>query len=281
VLPEKDDMTNIDLKTVKSFGDEWSRFDQTALSAEEAHKIFAEYFAVFPWGALPADAEGFDMGCGSGRWAQFVAPIVGRLHCIDPSAAIEVARANLGRFTNVIFHRASVDELDLPPASQDFGYSLGVLHHVPDTAAAIRSCVELLKPGAPLLLYLYYAFENRPGWFRVLWRASDILRRMLHRLPPVLKHVVTDIIAATVYLPLARLSGALENVGIDVHGIPLSFYRHHSFYTMRTDARDRFGTPLEQRFTRAYIETMMREAGLVNMQFSTGAPYWCAVGFKQ
>ncbi len=35
------------------------------------------------------------MGCGSGRWARWVAPKVGRLHCIDPSIAIDVARKNL------------------------------------------------------------------------------------------------------------------------------------------------------------------------------------------
>jgi SAM-dependent methyltransferase len=192
-----------------------------------------------------------------------------------------VAQSNLVGFTNVVFHRASVDEVDLQPASQDFGYSLGVLHHVPNTAAAIRSCAELLKPGAPLLLYLYYAFDNRTAWFRALWRVSDGLRRIVHRLPPVLKHVITDTIAATVYWPLARLSGGLERVGLDSHGIPLSFYRNHTFYTMRTDARDRFGTPLEQRFTRAHIETMMKEAGLVNVKFSAGAPYWCVVGFKK
>jgi SAM-dependent methyltransferase len=59
----------------------------------------------------------------------------------------------------VQFHQASVAASGLQPNSQDFGYSLGVLHHVPNTAAAIRSCTELLKPGAPLLLYLYYAFD--------------------------------------------------------------------------------------------------------------------------
>jgi hypothetical protein len=66
-----------------------------------------------------------------------------------------------------------------------------------------------------------------------------------------------------------------------VHGIPLSFYRDHTFYTMRTDARDRFGTPLEQRFTRVQIAQMMQEAGLVDVKFSTGAPYWCVVGVKK
>lgn len=273
-------MNNLDAKTVASFGDEWSRFDQSGMTETEAQKVFNEYFAVFPWSHLPAGAEGFDMGCGSGRWARFVAPRVGRLNCIDPSAAIDVARRTLTGHANVAFHKASVDAPGLVPGSQDFGYSLGVLHHVPDTAAAIRSCVTLLKPGAPLLLYLYYAFDNRSMLFRALWRLSDWGRRVIHRLPPGLKHVTTDTIAALVYWPLARFSGALERLRLPVHGIPLSFYRDHTFYTMRTDARDRFGTPLEQRFTRVQIAQMMKDAGLVDVKFSNGAPYWCVMGVR-
>ncbi len=49
---------------------------------------------------------------------------------------------------------------------------------------------------------------------------------------------------------------------------------------MRTDARDSFGTPLEQRFTRAQIRQMCIAAGLVNLRFSPRAPFWCVVGFK-
>ena len=264
-----------------SFGDEWSRFDQSIMAEEEARKVFEEYFVVFPWNSLPSDAEGFDMGCGSGRWARWVAPHVGRLHCIDPSSeAIEVARINLAGFANVAYHRASVDASGLAPDSQDFGYSLGVLHHVPDTATAIRSCVALLKPGAPLLLYLYYAFDNRPWWFRALWRVSDWGRRVIYRLPPGLKHAATDVIAALVYWPLACLSRVLEWLGLRVGNLPLSYYRNHSFYTMRTDARDRFGTPLEQRFTRAKVAAMMEAAGLVKVRFSEKAPFWCAVGIR-
>lgn len=273
-------MSNLDEKTVASFGDEWLRFDQSGMIEAEALKAFEEYFAVFPWAALPSHAVGFDMGCGSGRWARFVALRVGRLHCLDPSAAIEVARRNLVEFENVEFHRASLETTILPPCSQDFGYSLGVLHHVPDTASAIHSCVALLKPGAPLLLYLYYAFDNRPAWFRVLWRVSDLGRRLICQLPARFKHVVTDVIAALVYWPLAKLSRLMELLRIPVRSMPLSFYRHHTFYTMRTDSRDRFGTPLEQRFTRVQIESMMREAGLVDIHFSDLAPFWCVVGTK-
>ena len=273
-------MTNVDPNTVTSFGDEWSRFDQTSMSDHEVAKVFAEYFEVFPWGHLPENAEGFDMGCGSGRWARCVAGRVGRLHCIDPSEAIEVAKRNLVEYKNVSFHKASVGEVFAAPCSQDFGYSLGVLHHVPDTQAAIRSCVEVLKPGAPLLLYLYYAFDNRPFWFKALWQISDWCRKLIIRLPARVRHWVTDIIAGMVYWPISKLSQMLEMLGMSVSSIPLSYYRQHSFYTMRTDARDRFGTPLEHRFAREQIATMMKTEGLVNLRFSENAPYWCVVGFK-
>jgi SAM-dependent methyltransferase len=273
-------MNNIDAKAVASFSDEWSLFDQSVMSDMELRKIFFEYFSIFPWASLQRDAEGFDMGCGSGRWASLVATRVGRLHCIDPSDAIKVAERALAGFTNVYFHKASVDSCGLLPASQDFGYSLGVLHHVPDTAAAIRSCVELLKPGAPLLLYLYYAFDMRPLWFRIIWRLSDFARHLISRLPSTAKILVTDTIAALVYWPLARLSRLMVCLGFSVHSFPLSFYRDHSFYTMRTDARDRFGTPLEKRFTRVQIQRMMFDAGLKEIRFSDSAPYWCVLGVR-
>lgn len=274
-------LKNLDASTVRSFGDEWSRFDQSELPTAEAQRIFDEYFTIFPWDKLPKDSTGFDMGCGSGRWAKLMAPRVGQLHCIDPSSALEVAKLTLSSAANVSFHRASVDESPLPPNSQDFGYSLGVLHHVPDTAGAIRSCVAMLKPGAPLQLYLYYAFDNRSSLFKLIWHCSDLLRRAVCKLPSALKHLVTDILAALVYYPLARLSLLAERMGLNVSSIPLSYYRKHSFYTMRTDSRDRFGTPLEQRFTRKEIATMMVAAGLDNVRFSDHAPYWCAVGIKR
>jgi SAM-dependent methyltransferase len=271
---------NRDQRTIDSFGDEWERFDQSAMADEESKGIFDSYFAIFPWDALPADATGFDMGCGTGRWAKHVAPQVGQLHCIDPSSALEVAKRNLEPFQNVRFHAAGVADSSLPDGSQDFGYSLGVLHHVPDTAGAVAMCARMLKPGAPMLLYLYYDFDNRPAWFRLVWRCSELGRALISRMPGWAKHFVTDLIAAFVYFPLARMSLLLERLGAKVGNIPLSSYRQLSFYTMRTDSRDRFGTPLEQRFTRAQIEKMMVEGGLRDVRFSSAEPYWCAVGIK-
>lgn len=273
---------NIDAATVASFGEEWARFEQADLAPVEIQQMFDAYFDIFPWDRLPTNAEGFDMGCGSGRWARRVAPRVGRLHCIDPAAeALTVARKNLAAAANTDFHHCDVEAAGLAPDSQDFGYSLGVLHHIPDTPRALAACVRYLKPGAPFLLYLYYRFDNRPAWFRALWKISELARGAISALPNAIKPIVTDLIAVTVYWPLARIAKLCEAVGYVVDGLPLSYYRTLSLYTMRTDSRDRFGTPLEQRFTKAEIAAMMTAAGLTAIRFSPNAPYWCAVGFKQ
>lgn len=277
----KNRSVNLDAKTVEGFGDEWSRFDQTGMSDEDSKRIFDDYFSIFPWSILPSDAVGFDLGCGSGRWAKLVAPRVYKLHCIDPSNAIDVARKNLLKTSNCVLHRAGVDDIPLGIGTMDFGYSLGVLHHIPDTASALRACVSKLKPGAPFLLYLYYAFDNRPIWFRWAWNTSELIRAIVSRLPYQIRYGVSQIIATLIYWPLARLSNFCEKRGMNVSNFPLSFYRDCGFYVMRTDALDRFGTRLEQRFTKLQIAEMMESAGLDNISFSDKTPYWCAVGYAK
>jgi len=278
-LPER--QANIDPLTVAGFGEEWAAFDQSGLDEQEHRDLFDRYFGIFPFNALPPQAEGFDLGCGSGRWAALVSPRVGKLHCIDPSdKALAVARQALQSGSNVDFHLAGADSIPLAPDSQDFGYSLGVLHHIPDTVAALQDCVTRLKRGAPFLVYLYYAFDNRPAWFRRLWRTTESGRHLISRLPFGLRKAVTTVIAGTVYWPLARGARLAEQSGRNVSNWPLSPYRDLSFYTMRTDALDRFGTRLEQRFSRTQIEQMMITAGLKDIRFSEREPFWVACGIK-
>lgn len=273
---------NIDPKTVESFGFEWSQFDQRKLSERELQEIFGKYFRIFPWEKLPENAVGFDIGCGSGRWAKYVAPRVGTLYCIDASeASIRVAKENLKRQHNCLFHAAAIDNLPLQDGSMDFGYALGVLHHVPDTAGALGVCAAKLKAGAPLLVYIYYAFDNRPMWFRALWKVTDIVRRVISRCPIHLRYIVSQGIAVLVYYPLARTLLLMEKMGLLVDSFPLAEYRTRSFSVMRNDAYDRFATRLEKRFSAQEIKDMMEAAGLERIVFSDFAPFWCAVGFKK
>jgi len=273
---------NIESNTVAGFGDEWQRFTQAKLDTAEKNLIFNGYFNIFPWGLLPDDGGvGVDVGCGSGRWATVVASQVAFLHCVDASsAALDVAESNLSAFSNVKTHCASVDELPFRDGSLDFAYSLGVLHHVPDPSGAIRSIAKKLKSGAPFLVYLYYAFDSRPFWYRWLWKATELGRYCISRLPGSLRYFTSQVIAFCIYWPLARMAKVLENAGHLPASWPLSFYRDKSFYVIRTDALDRFGTRLEKRFTKGEIEAMLRSAGFENIKFSDMPPYWCAVGIK-
>jgi ubiquinone/menaquinone biosynthesis C-methylase UbiE len=274
---------NIDPDVAAGFGHEWSTFRQenTELSRKDREEIFQSYFAMFPWDNLPPGAIGIDVGCGSGRWSALVAPRVAHLHLLDASAeALAVARRNLADRGNVSFHLASVDEIPLLDGSLDFAFSLGVLHHVPDTMAAIRSVAAKLKAGAPFLIYLYYALENRPWWYRAIWRLSNALRMLISRLPPRMRLAVSQFIALVVYWPLARLAAVVERFGMSPALVPLAAYRDRSFYVMRTDAYDRFCTRLEQRFTREQIEQMLTNAGFDKILFSDHAPFWCVVGTK-
>lgn len=271
---------NIDNQVVAGFGDEWSRFDQSALTDEELGRMFDNYFNIFPWESVSADAVGFDLGCGSGRWAKLVAPRVGKLHLMDPSEdALAVAKRKLASADNCEFHLAGAGNIPLADGSCDFGYSLGVLHHIPDTVAGLNEAVAKLKPGAPFLLYLYYSFDNRPAWFRLVWMASNTIRAAVCRMPHGPRYAISQIFAATVYWPLARAAKLLERLGFNVEAFPLSQYRNNSFYVMRNDALDRFGTRLEKRFSQAEITEMMKAAGLDDITFSKTS-FWTAVGFK-
>lgn len=270
---------NLDARTAEGFDRIWKRYGASD-DEDVDHSPFESYFAIFPLDRLKG-AQGFDLGCGNGRIARSVAPWAGLLHCIDQSASgLAAARQAMSGLDNVRFHQASVDSIPLADGSQDFGYSLGVLHHVPDPTAGLNACVRKLKKGAPFLLYLYYSLDNRPAWFRWVWRASDVVRRLISKLPFRLRTAASDGIAATVYWPLSRTARVLRTMGIATHELPLSAYVDQNWATLRADSLDRFGTSVEHRFSKVEIERMMNDAGLKNVRFAEGPPYWVALGFR-
>jgi ubiquinone/menaquinone biosynthesis C-methylase UbiE len=279
----KNNRSNIIIKkVVKDFGNEWKRFDQSIVKKSELKNIFDQYFNIFPLKELNKNLIGFDLGCGSGRWAKFIAPKVKKLNCIDPSAeAISVAKKNLINFKNINYINSEVNKKILIKNSQDFGYCLGVLHHIPDTLNGIKVCSMMLKKNAPFLIYLYYKFDNRNFLFKSLWKISDFLRFLICFLPFNIKKLFTDFLALLIYYPLAKLSYVIDKFGIKTSSIPLSFYKNKSFYTMRTDSLDRFGTKLEKRFTKSEIENLLSMAGFKDIKFSEKTPFWVATCRKK
>lgn len=271
---------NVHEQTVRHFGEEWSIFSQERGWEREdgLSKMFDAYFAALPDGALNASVVAGDFGAGSGRWASLLAPRVKRLYVLEPSTvAMGVARRNLAEFTNITFIEEPIGGPSSPAGSLDLAYSLGVIHHMPDSLQALKDIRATLKPGGFFVGYLYYALENRPRWYRAVWRSSDLMRARISRLPIARRRFATDVLAGLVYWPLARIARLLARCGVDTAAIPLSAYSDKSFYVMRNDALDRFGTPLEKRFTREELRALLMAAGydVKTLVFSPNPPYWC------
>jgi SAM-dependent methyltransferase len=273
-------MNKHDDGVISDFGEEWTAYDQLSVSRTEHIRRCHEYLDLLPFDQLPEDAVGFDAGCGTGRWATFAAGKVGTLHCIEPSSAMLVAQRALADKDNCVFHQCTIEDIDLASESMDFGYCLGVLHHMVNTEQGLAVLVDKLKPGAPLLLYLYYAFDNQPLWFRAIWKTTIPLRLLISRLPFLAKKFASSMVATLVYYPAARSALVFEKLGFNVKSFPLSAYRNRSFYTMKTDALDRFGTRLEKRYTKLEVEQLMKRAGLCSIQFKDGRPFYLVLGRK-
>ena len=264
---------NIDPVTVNAFGEEWSKF--RAFTPDDIEKIGDEYFDIVPPALLTSQTVVLDAGCGSGRWSRYLSSRVSYVEAIDPSEAVFVAATQHADLANIRFTQAGIDVIPFADESFDMVVCLGVLHHIPDTAAALRSLIKKLRPGGHLLLYLYYSLDNRHVGYRGLFGASNLLRVVISSLSGGFKRPLCDAIALLVYLPLVLLARAVGSVSDSMGDrLPLGYYRNKSFHVMRNDALDRFGTPLEKRFSRAAIQDMLSEAGMTEVVFSEHAPFW-------
>jgi SAM-dependent methyltransferase len=271
------DAAHRDERTIGAFGEEWEKFNQ--FDPTEIEHVGNEYFDIVPEALLGTDVVAMDLGCGSGRWTRYLAGRVGHVDAVDPSEAVFHAAATHADLANVRWNQAGVGDIPFADGTFDLIICLGVLHHVPDTAGALARLTPKLKPGGHLLLYLYYALDGRGGVYRALFAVSGVFRKVISALPGGLKRIVCDAIAFTVYVPARSLARMARAAGVrGWQRLPLSYYHDKSLLVLRNDALDRFGTPLEQRFTKAEIQRMMQDAGLVDMVFSSSAPFWHALG---
>lgn len=273
---------NLDEEIVGSFGSEWTKFGWFSDAAIDT--AAAEYFDIIPEERLKSVGHALDVGCGSGRWSRYLSRRVGFVESVDPSEAV-LSAAELNRDRpNVRVTRASIDGIPFADGSFDLAICLGVIHHLPDPALALQRVVQKVRPGGDVLVYVYYALDDRGLFFRGLFLIADLMRRVVSILPVPLKGWVCDAIAFLVYLPLvgvAKLAAAVLGKGDAVERLPLAYYRNKSLREIRTDALDRFGTSVERRFTREAFVSLMQSAGLENVVVSPRMPFWHGVGQRR
>jgi hypothetical protein len=108
----------------------------------------------------------------------------------------------------------------------------------------------------------------------------DYLRKAISKFPGFLKNAICEMIALSLYFPLSRIAWLVERFDVDVSHFPLSYYRTKPYYQLRNDALDRFGTRLEQRFSKPEIARMLENSGFEKITFSDSTPFWCCVAYK-
>ena len=250
-----------------TFGEEWLGFPEIL---PEHEKEFRQYFDLVDLGTL-ANARICDLGCGIGRWSHFLKDRCREMVLLDFSEAIFVARENLRGAGNALFFLGDLREMPFRDDFVDFLFSLGVLHHLP--TGALEEVRALSRRAPTLLIFLYYALDNRPVFWRGLLSAVTRVRLALSWAEgPRLRSALTWAFMIGVYLPLIGLGHAVRPLGL-ASKVPLyDFYRGKSLRRIRQDVYDRFFTRIEQRFRKEEI-LALRDT-FREVVVSDDPPYW-------
>ena len=278
VEPYKRD-ENLDQSVIDSFGHEWATFDYAETETTNAlNAQFKAYCAPVDLNLFnPKTSVAADFGAGSGRWASRLIPFFSLVYALEPSdGAKKVLQNKFSDEPKIVVLQETVGSNSIPLDSLDLAMSLGVLHHIPDTALAIKDVSLRIKPGGIFLCYLYYNLENKATLYKLIFKGTNVVRKIISGLPQKFKYLVTSAIAALVYWPLARFSKVMNRFGVNTSNIPLHHYADMPFVMLANDALDRFGTSLEQRFSKAEITEMLRLADfdISTLKFSDVEPFW-------
>jgi len=251
----------------ESVGHEWSSFEQML---HEHELEFEQYFDLVDLTSLK-EKRVCDLGCGNGRWSYQLKDCCRELILVDFSDAIFTARKNLKESDNCLFFMGDLKDLPFKDDFVDFLLCLGVLHHLP------TPCLDELKGlkrfAPQLLIYLYYALENRPFYFRFLLSLVTIIRKHLCKIHSArLKLFLSRFGVLVLYLPFILLGYLLKPLNLNKH-VPLyEFYQGKSIKRIEQDVYDRFFTSVEQRVT---VEDILELKSTFNdIVISDKLPYW-------
>jgi SAM-dependent methyltransferase len=189
-----------------SFGYQWNRFSQTQLDSANGSTRSRDTF-VEKTGWRLEDLRGksiLDAGCGMGRFAEIAADAGADVHAIDLSTAVEAAARHIGSRPNVTLYQADIFNLPFAEGSFDYIYSLGVLHHTPDTRRAFLGLTKLLKPGGHITIWVY---SRR---FVKYYYGSEVLRPLTSRLPKPLLLSLCRVAVPLYYLHRIPKVGAIS-----------------------------------------------------------------------
>lgn len=227
---------------------------------------------------------GIDIGSGCGYDAYIMAknnPGVTIL-ALDISDGVFKAQNLANRLSNMSVIKGSAADVPLKDDTLDFVYSFGVLHHIPSPEQGLREIRRVLKPGSPLFIYLYEDHSGNPVKHFAL-EIIKIIRKVTIRIPSKLLYLLSYIASPFVVLLFSYPAKILDKFKATkplAKKIPFNFGTHP--FSLAGDLYDRFGAPLEHRFSKNEISDLFNKTGFINInidRFESKAG-WVAWGYK-
>jgi len=94
-----------------------------------------------------------DLGCGTGKLSEAIAPFVSRVIAVDAARSmLNVARKRLAQHENVELHQGSLESLPIADGSLDVAILFLVLHYVAEPERALREAARVLKRDGPIVI---------------------------------------------------------------------------------------------------------------------------------
>ncbi|MFW9989366.1 MAG: methyltransferase domain-containing protein [Candidatus Odinarchaeota archaeon] len=154
-----------------SFGYEWKKWPRVQFEAENIGKSMQGYttkmfkkITHFKKDEIKGKKV-LEYGCGSGRFLDVVRSWGGIAVGIDLSLAVESARMNFQDDVNILIIQGDILQPPFKKEFFDFGYSIGVLHHIPTPEEGFRNLCELIKEDGRIACSVYFkkGFYNFPS----------------------------------------------------------------------------------------------------------------------
>jgi len=152
-----------------------------------------------------------DAGCGSAEMTFAAAKLYPQAQFVglELSEAIQLAARNAGSLANIHFVQGNVMN---PPFKKGVflkAYSMGVLHHTPDTKAAFKSVASLVSPYGNLVIWLYPDPIECPANIPYYGIRDFVFMGMGHKIPAELRFWLIQFYSATL-LPVIIIAEFLR-----------------------------------------------------------------------
>ena len=231
---------------LKSFGDQWTTYEVAHYEEDRATFAAKTGMSVEQLAGLRI----LDAGCGGGRYSKICGEAGATVIGADHTRAVDKASKLCSHLKTVNFIQADLKHLPLEPASFDFVFSIGVMHHDANTRKVFDAVAQMVKPGGRYSVWLY----RRNQWWQEAINSS--LRSITTRLP------------AAILKPFCHLGAILG-------GIPLinktlnkiiNFSAHPNYENRVCDTFDWWAPDYQYHHTAKELTTWFRDAGFDQLQ---------------